>query len=102
MATTKQFETGKTYILHEVRGSARFRAKVIRRTKCKVTFELSDTGVSWCETKTVTLTVRKDSNVWYDEDTKLEEVCGTATCDTNRLRKRTLFSLSAMEATVQM
>lgn len=37
MATTKQFETGKTYILHEVRGSARFRAKVIRRTKCKVT-----------------------------------------------------------------
>lgn len=98
---SSMFEVGKTYILHQANSSAHFRAKVVKRTKCRVTFELSDRGSAWCETANVTLSVKKDSNVW-GEGGKLEEVCGTATSDLNKLRKHKLFSLSDMEAVQQM
>lgn len=93
---TKQFETGKTYIIYDKRSSAHFRAIVTKRTKCRVTFELSDTGRNWCKTSTVTLSV-KSANMVDADGNGLEMVAGKSKADRNAKFTRDLFALTDSE-----
>lgn len=93
---TKQFETGKTYIIYDERSSAHFRAIVIKRTKCRVTFELSDTGSNWCKTASVTLSV-KNANMVDADGNAIEMVAGKAKADHCAKVTRDLFALTDSE-----
>lgn len=106
---SNEFEIGRTYILHDRDSSAHFRAKVTKRTKCTVTFELSEAAQPWCRTKSVTLRTAKDSNLYDADGNKLEEVRGTAKGDEvfrgirySPVTRRRLYSLADMEAMRQM
>lgn len=90
-----QFKVGRTYILHDCDSSAHFRALVTKRTRCTVTFWLSDTGFRWCKTRTVTLrVVRSEQKLFGANDMQLEEVRGTSK---GRFR-RTLYSNAELGA----
>ena len=94
---TKQFETGKTYIIFDERSSAHFTATVTKRTKCRVTFELSDTGRNWCKTSSVTLTVKANANMVDADGNGLEMVAGKSKADRNAKFTRGLFALTDSE-----
>lgn len=94
---TKQFETGKTYIVYDERSSAHFRAIVTKRTACRVTFELSDMGREWCRTSTVTLSVKKGANMVDADGNSLEMVSGKSKADNNAKFTRELFALTDSE-----
>lgn len=94
---TKQFETGKTYTIYSKNSTTRFTAAVTKRTACRVTFELSDTGRNWCKTSTVTLSVKKGANMVDADGNGLEMVAGKAKADRNPKFARELFALTDSE-----
>lgn len=92
----KAFETGKTYILFENNSSAHFPATVTKRTKCRVTFELSGMGREWCKTSSVTLSVKRANRVDADGNA-IEMVGGKSKADSNPKFTRELFALTDSE-----
>ena len=94
---TKKFETGKTYTIYAKSSTARFTGTVIKRTACRVTFELSDMGREWCKTSNVTLSVKKDANMVDADGNGLEMVAGKSKADRNAKFTRDLFALTDSE-----
>lgn len=90
-----RFSVGRTYILYDQNSTAHFRALVTKRTRCTVTFWLSDVGAQWCHTRTVTLRVVHDERKLFNEDAELEEVRGTS----KGTPKRALYSNTDLMAT---
>jgi hypothetical protein len=89
----RAFETGKTYILHNERSGARFRAKVVKRTKATVTFQYEATRGLHAETKTVAMRATTKRNIHDADGNLLEE----ASC-----KKLNLYTMSCFEATIQL
>lgn len=94
---TKQFETGKAYIIYAKNSIAHFTATVTKRTACRVTFELSDMGREWCKTSTITLSVKKNANMVDADGNGLEMVAGKSKADHNEKFTRDLFALTDSE-----
>ena len=92
----KAFETGKTYTILDNRSSAQFAATVTKRTKCRVTFELSDMGREWCRTASVTLGV-KVTNMVDADGNAIEMVAGRSKADSNAKFTRDLYALTDSE-----
>lgn len=93
----KRFETGKTYTIFDKNCGARFGGTVTKRTRCTVTFELSDVGRTWCQTNVVTLRA-KDTDVFDSSDGQMcEDARGRSKSSRNAAFNRNLFTSTFYE-----